>query len=151
VDSVVPADAIDIAVDLEAGMRFRSVGQDGVAVQLDSDAAHGGVGAGLRPMELMLVSLGGCTGMDVISILRKKRQDVTGYRIEVRGARQAEYPRVFTDISVRHILWGNDLSEIAIARAIELSETKYCPAHAMLSKATPITSSFELRSGAPGD
>jgi putative redox protein len=142
---------VAIAVDLEGNMRFKSVGEDGVAVLLDSDAAHGGEGAGLRPMELMLVSLGSCTGMDVISILRKKRQDVTGYRIEVSGARRGEYPRVFTEIDVRHVLWGNDLSESAVSRAIELSESTYCPAYAMLSKAARITSSFELRPEIPAD
>lgn len=143
--------AASIAIDLCGGMRFDSVGTDGVTVLLDSDGAHGGSGAGFRPMELMLVSLGGCTGMDVLSILRKKRQDVSAYRIEVSGKQATDYPHVFTDIAIRHIVHGNALNRDAVSRAIELSETKYCPAYAMLSKAATITSEFEIHPAAPPD
>jgi putative redox protein len=89
--------------------------------------------------------------MDVISILRKKRQDVTAYHIEVSGARQQDYPRVYTEISIRHILTGNNLSAEAVKRAIELSESKYCPAYAMLSKAASISSTFDVRPAGPVD
>jgi len=132
-------------------MRFSSVGADDVVIHLDADPAHGGSGAGMRPMELLLASLGSCTGMDVLSILRKKRQDITGYRVEVEAVRAEEYPRVFTEINVHHVVWGNDVSEDAVLRAIELSETKYCPAFAMLSRAAIIASSFEIRPGSPAD
>jgi putative redox protein len=132
-----------VEIELQEGMRFTAMGSDGVAAALDSSPEHGGNNAGLRPMELMLASLGGCTAMDVLSILRKKRQDVTAYMIEVSGVQTDQPPRVFTEISIRHIVEGN-VSEDALKHAIELSETKYCPAYAMLSKAASISTTFEV-------
>jgi putative redox protein len=134
-----------IVVDLQSGMKFTSSGEDGVSVTMDSSTDSGGTAQGFRPMELLLVGLGGCTAMDVLSILRKKRQEVTGYHVEVDGIKAHDHPYVYTAISVRHILEGNNISETAVQRAIELSETKYCSAHAMLNKAAPITSSYEIR------
>ena len=133
-----------VEIALQDGIHFEAVGEDGISVSLDSSSEHGGQGAGLRPMELLLVALGSCSAMDVISILRKKRQKVTGYRIEVSGEQASEYPRVFTQISIRHVVTGVDLPETSVQRAIELSETKYCPAYAMLSKATEISTTFEI-------
>src|SRR5947209_8359423 len=92
-----------VEIELQEGMQFKALGSDGVAVALDTSPEHGGNNAGLRPMELLLASLGGCTGMDVLSILRKKRRDVTAYMIEVSGVQADEPPRVFTRISIRHI------------------------------------------------
>jgi putative redox protein len=142
---------VTIGIDLRDGMRFESVGEDAVTVVLDSDAMHDGAGNGFRPMELMLVALGGCTGMDVISILRKKRQDVTGYRIEVTGTKAPDYPRVFTHIAVRHIVHGNNIREDTVRHAVALSEEKYCPAFAMLSKAAEIASNVEVHPASPAD
>ena len=96
------------------------------------------------PMELLLISLGGCTGADVVGILEKKRQQVTGYEIEVRGERRAEYPRIYTSIEVVHKLKGRQLDPGAVARAIELSETKYCSVSAMLASSAAITTRFEI-------
>ena len=96
------------------------------------------------PMELLLISLGGCTGADVSSILQKKRQRVTSYEIEVRGARRDQHPRIYTDIEVIHKVRGYNLDEKAVARAIELSETKYCSVSAMLSASANITSRYEI-------
>ena len=87
----------------------------------------------LSPVETVLVALGSCTAMDVISITTKKRQAVEQYRIHVRGDQRSEYPQVFTEIDVIHELTGRDLSEAAIRRSIELSATKYCPVNAMIS------------------
>ena len=140
-----------IDIDLLSGMRFDATGEDGTVVELDSAEEHGGVGGGFRPMELMLISLGGCTAMDVVSILRKKRQELTSYRVQVTGEQQDEYPHVYTDISIRHIFRGNGVDEQAVAHAIELSETKCCPAYAMLSKAARITTSFEVQPDTPKD
>ena len=144
-----PAERVEIA--LRGAMRFDATGQEGVSVTLDAAEQHGGSGEGLSPMEMLLIGLGGCTGMDVISILRKKRQDVTGYRIEVEGVRADSHPRVYTQISIRHIVQGNGLSEEAVRRSIELSETKYCPAFAMLERAATIHSSYEIQPPAPVD
>lgn len=133
-----------IDVELQEAMQFRAVGEAGVAVSMDSDRAHGGTGSGLGPMELLLASLGACTGMDVVSILRKKRQHVDGYRIEIAGTRATDYPHVFTAITLRHVIRGTHVSDEAVRRAIELSESKYCPVYAMLSKAAPISTSYEI-------
>ena len=96
------------------------------------------------PMELLLVSLGGCTGADVVGILEKKRQRVTGYEIEVRGERRAEHPRIYTRIEVVHRVRGYSVDPKAVAHAIELSETKYCSVSAMLKAAAEITSRYEI-------
>jgi len=96
------------------------------------------------PLELLLVALGGCTGVDVVSILKKKRERVTDYRVEVVGHRRDEHPRAYTRIEVRHVLRGRGLSEKAVARAIELSETKYCSVAATLRPAAEIVSSYEI-------
>jgi len=97
------------------------------------------------PMELLLIALGSCTAVDVISILHKKRERVTDYRVEVRGERRAEHPRKYTRFEVRHIVRGHSVSEKAVAQAIELSETKYCSVAATLSPAAEIISSFEIQ------
>ena len=96
------------------------------------------------PMELVLIALGGCTGADVISILEKKRQRVSAYEIEVRGVRRDAHPRIYTAIEVIHRLRGERLDERAVARAIELSETKYCSVSAMLASSAKITARYEI-------
>src|SRR5918997_6253073 len=101
--------------------------------------------AAATPVELLLLALGSCTAVDVVSILKKKRQQVTDYRVEVRGERRAEHPRKYTRLEVRHIVRGRGVSEKAVAQAIELSETKYCSVAATLSPAAEIVSSFEIQ------
>ena len=100
--------------------------------------------AATGPLDLVYLALGGCTGADVISILRKKRQRITGYRIEVRGERRAEHPRSFRKMELRHIVRGKGVSADAVARAIELSSTKYCSVAATLRPTAEIVSSFEI-------
>jgi putative redox protein len=96
------------------------------------------------PMELLLIALGSCTGVDVISILKKKRQKVTSYRIEVSGARRAEFPRRYTRLEVKHIVSGHGVSAKAVAGAIELSDKKYCSVAATLRGSAEIVSSYEI-------
>jgi putative redox protein len=96
------------------------------------------------PMELLLIALGGCTGADVVSILEKKRQRMTGYEIEVRGQRRSTHPRIYTDIEVIHRVRGRSLDPKAVAHAVELSETKYCSVAGMLTAAARITSRIEV-------
>lgn len=96
------------------------------------------------PMELLLLALGSCTGVDVISILRKKRQQITDYRIEVSGERRDEYPKAYTRLFVRHIVRGRSVSKEAVERAIELSETKYCSVAATLRGTAEIITSYEI-------
>jgi putative redox protein len=99
---------------------------------------------GFRPLELLLVGLAGCTGMDVISILAKKRQEVTSFEVRVHAERAPDHPKVFTRIEVDYILRGNGLDEGAVKRAAELSETKYCAAMATLRMAAPIVTRVSI-------
>lgn len=96
------------------------------------------------PMEMLLIALGGCTGADMVSILEKKRQRVTGYSIEVRGERRAEHPRVYTKIEVVHYVRGHAIDPKAVQHALELSETKYCSVSAMLGASASISMRFEV-------
>lgn len=96
------------------------------------------------PVELLLIALGSCTAVDVVSILRKKREELTDYRVEVAGTRKEEHPRAYTRMEVRHILRGRNLTEKAVAQAIELSETKYCSVAATLRPTVEIVSSYEI-------
>ena len=96
------------------------------------------------PMELLLLALGGCTGVDVISILRKKRQQITDYRIEVSGERREEHPRAYTRLFVKHIVRGRGVSKDAVERAIELSDKKYCSVAATLRGTAEIVTSYEI-------
>ena len=96
------------------------------------------------PVQMVLVALGGCTAIDVLQILRKKRQVVLGYEVVVEGRRRAEHPRIFTHIDMFHRLRGRNLNPAAIADAIRLSDTKYCSVHAMLEGKAKITSRFEV-------
>ena len=102
---------------------------------------------GASPVETVLSALAACSAMDVISIVTKKRQDVTGYWIDVVGNQRDEYPQVYTEVVVTHEVEGRDLSEAAIRRAIELSALKYCPVNAMISAgATTVHHRYKIRS-----
>lgn len=94
---------------------------------------------------MLLVALGGCSGMDVVSILRKKRQDIVAYEVVVSGERRTEHPRAFTRIEVLHRVKGRGLSAKAIEDAIELSDSKYCSVHASLDPAIEIVSRYEIQ------
>jgi putative redox protein len=96
------------------------------------------------PVELLLIALGSCTAVDVVSIMRKKRERLTDYRVEVKGTRREEYPRKYTRMEVRHIMRGHNISEKALAQAIELSDEKYCSVAASLRPGVEIVSSYEI-------
>lgn len=97
------------------------------------------------PMELLLIALGGCTGADVVGILEKKRQRVTGYEIEVRAERRAEHPRIYTKIEVIHRIRGHRVDTKSVAHAVELSETKYCSVSAMLGASAELSMRYEIQ------
>ena len=97
-----------------------------------------------RPLELLLTGLGGCTAMDVVSILQKKRQPFTSLQVNVTGERATEHPKVYTRIHVEYVVMGDSVDAKAVERSIELSQTKYCPASAMLGKAATITTSYRI-------
>jgi putative redox protein len=126
------------------GMSFTGTADSGFRVALGTDPSVGGDNDGFRPMELLAISLAGCTAMDVISILRKKRQDVTGFEVKVDTERAGEHPKVITAFAIRYIVRGRKIDPRAVERAMELSQTTYCPAQAMLSKAAPISLSYEI-------
>ncbi len=125
-------------VTLRSEMVFEATSGSGHTILLDSATDHGGADAGTRPMELLLLGLGGCTGMDVISLLRKMRQDVATYQVELQAQRAEEHPRIMREITVTHVIHGRNLDHKLVQRAIELSATRYCPASAMLSQAALI-------------
>lgn len=96
------------------------------------------------PLEMLLISVGACTAVDVVSILEKKRQKVTDYRVEVTGERREEMPRAFVKFHIHHIVYGRNISERAVAQAIELSDTKYCSVAATVRPTAEITTSYEI-------
>jgi putative redox protein len=120
---------------------FVGITPGGRAIVLDTNAQRS---SGPSPVELLLVALGSCTATDVASILKKKRQHVTSYTIEVTGERRDEYPRSYTSMKVHHILTGRSLSSNAVAHAIELSETKYCSVADTLRPKVEIHTTFEI-------
>ena len=130
-------------VTWKEGIHFEGTA-GGHTVQMDGRPDAGGQGLGFSPMQLLLVSLGGCTGMDVISILKKMRQDVTSFSIEVSGVRAAEHPKTYTDIEVVYRVRGRNLSRQSVEQAVCLSQEKYCSVEAMLNKAARLTSRIEI-------
>lgn len=125
-------------------MTFTGQSDSGFPVKLDTDPSSGGDDDGVRPMELVAIGLAGCTGMDVISLLTKKRQVVTGFVVEVHARRASDFPKVFTDAVVEYFITGHEVEEAAVVRAIELSVTRYCPVQAMLGRVFPIESRYHI-------
>ena len=113
----------------------------GRAIVLDTNSVRSSAPS---PVELLLVALGSCTATDVASILKKKRQHVTSYRVEVSGERRTDYPRSYTSMKVHHVVTGTAISPKAVAQAIELSESKYCSVAATLRPQVEIQSTFEI-------
>lgn len=107
----------------------------------------GGANDGLRPMELMALSLAGCTAMDVISILRKKRQEVSAFEVRVRAQRATVHPKVFTSAVIEYEVTGRGIQEAALLRSIELSAQAYCPAQAMLTQIMPLKLEYQIFEG----
>jgi len=120
---------------------FVGTSPSGHSIAIDADSNRSSAPS---PVELLLVALGSCTAVDVISILKKKRQDVKEYVVEVSGERRDEYPRSYTSMTVHHIVTGIHISPKAVEQAIELSETKYCSVAATLRPTVRIQSTFEI-------
>ena len=121
---------------------FVAVTPSGHAQVLDTNGERS---ASSGPLELLLIALGGCTGADVISILRKKREQVTAYKIEVRAERREEHPRSFRRFEVRHIVRGKGISATAVEHAVQLSTDKYCGVAATVRPTAEIVTSFEIQ------
>jgi putative redox protein len=130
-------------------MSFRGTADTGFTLPLDAHPDVGGDNQGFRPLELMAISLAGCTAMDVISILKKKQQDVVNFEVNVHADQASEHPHIFTHVTVEYIITGRGVTQAAVQRAIELSTTRYCPAQAMLGKAVTIDHTYVINEAAP--
>lgn len=132
-------------IDWQDKLQFTGRADSGHAITIDGPPALGGENAGMRPMEMVLLGVGGCSAMDVMHILKKSRQAVTDCKIELDATRAETDPKVFTDIHMTFIVSGEDLSEKHVARAVKLSAEKYCSASIMLQASVNITHSHEIR------
>ena len=128
----------------KGGLQFHTTGEFGHEITTDVSVKGGGEGAGHRPTELLLWGIASCTGVDVIRILKKQRQEVTGLEIEVTGHQAEDYPKYFHTIEVRYKFRGKDLDENKIQQAIELSESKYCSVSQTVAHESKVTTAFEV-------
>jgi putative redox protein len=131
-------------VDWHGKLSFTGSADTGFELPLGAHPRVGGDNDGFRPLELMAISLAGCTAMDVISILQKMRQEITEFRVEVDTNQADEHPKVFTEARIAYHLTGKNVDEKAVVRAIELSATRYCPAQSMLVQAFPIKLTYQI-------
>ncbi len=138
----------EASVTLKDGLSFSGTATSGYELNLGASPSVGGADDGFRPLELMLISLVGCTAMDVISILRKKRQEVTDFVVRAEADQAESHPHVFTAIRVEYEITGHHVEEAAVERAIELSITRYCPAQAMLGQVVPIDHTYTIHAAA---
>lgn len=130
----------------EGEAKFRASGPSGHAILMDGPPDIGGVNAGPRPMETLLMAVGGCSSVDVVYILKKARQDVTGCEAELTAERAPEPPQVFTKLNMHFVVTGRGLKENQVRRAVELSAEKYCSASIMLTRGgVEMTHSYEIR------
>jgi putative redox protein len=135
---------MDAKVVWKGKLSFDGSAEGGISVPIGTRSSSGGDGDGISPMELTAIALAGCTAMDVIEILRKKRQNVTGFEVKVHAVRTDEHPRIFTNIMVEYVVTGRQVEKSAVERAVELSVTKYCSVQAMLGKSAQITHTITL-------
>ena len=129
---------MDAKVIWKERMSFTGSAESGFSIPLGTSPDVGGDNDGFRPMELLAIGLAGCTAMDVISIMQKKKQEVTSFEVQVHTDRAEDHPQVFTRIVIEYILGGRNIERAAAERAVQLSAEKYCPAQAMFSKIAPI-------------
>jgi putative redox protein len=142
--------ASEVRLNLVGGLKFDVHTKSGHTFRIDTTEAGGGEGSAPSPMELQLAALGGCGAIDILSILRKMRQDVTAYDVTVTAERAPEHPRVYTSAVIRHAFRGHDVGEAHVRRAIWLSMSKYCPVFATLTPKVAIREFFEIADEAGG-
>lgn len=138
---------MEAKVDWKGRLSFTGSADSGFSVPLGSYPEVGGDDDGFRPMELMAISLAGCTAMDVISILSKKRQEIADFQVIAKTQRADQHPKVFTSAVIEYHLAGKEIAESAVRRAIELSADSYCPAQAMLGKLIPLELKYFIYEG----
>lgn len=135
---------MEATVIWEKGLTFTGSTGAEFKVPLGASEDVGGDDDGFRPMQLIAIGLAGCTAMDVMSILTKKQQKVASFEVRVTATQESEHPRVFTQFIIEYLLTGENIDETAVQRAIELSETKYCPAQAMFNQIATIELSYQI-------
>lgn len=126
------------------GLSFSGTADSGFSLDLGASPTVGGADDGFRPMELMALSVAGCTAMDVISILTKKRQEVTAFEVKVDTTAAETYPKVWTSVRVEYLITGRQVDKEAVERAIHLSATRYCPAQNMIDKVVNIEHTYKI-------
>ena len=139
--------AAEARVVFRGNVRFEASAGSGHSVVIDGPPEAGGEDTGFRPMELMLLGLGGCMALDVLLILRRMRQQVVAYRVQMQAERAKDPPRVYTEVRMEHSFQGEILEASAVRRAIELAESTYCSGSAMFAKTAKITNTFHILPG----
>lgn len=125
-------------------MSFVGESASGHSVVMDGPPEAGGRNLGVRPMEMLLLGLGGCSSFDVVSMLKKGRQDITSCEVEIEAERAETEPKVFTKIHMHFVIKGNDINETKVKKAVSLSADKYCSASIMLGKTAAVTHDYEI-------
>lgn len=136
---------VQARIKMIEGVQLLGESGSGHTVVMDAHESYGGRNMGIRPMELLLIGLGGCASVDILSILRKGRHDVRDCVATLQATRAQTDPKVFTTITMHFVVTGANLPEKAVARAIQLSEETYCSASAMLGKTASIQTTFEIK------
>jgi putative redox protein len=124
------------------GLQFAGEASSGHGIVMDSDPKFDGNNTGPKPMELLLIGIGGCSGTDIVSILKKKKQDLRGFEVNIRGKEAEDYPKKFTEINLEFVVRGRKISEDAVKRAVDLSMNKYCSIKATLEGSSKINFSY---------
>ena len=135
---------MEVDVKYTSGMHFVGRGANPVDIPMDANPTFGGTGLGASPMELLLMSVAGCSGIDVVSLLEKMRLSFERFDLKVSGNRQAEHPKFFNSITVTYKFWGENLEEVKLRKAIELSLDKYCSVSHTINKAAKINYILEI-------
>lgn len=128
----------EVSATWKGGLNFIGENAKGGTVQM------GPIDGSIGPMQLLLIGLAGCTGIDIVTILQKKKSTPTDFKVKVRGKRAETYPMVYTDIEVLYLFWGDDLKARDVEQAIKLSEQKYCSVSIMINKTANIKSSYKI-------
>jgi putative redox protein len=128
----------------KGGMSFECIPESKHSIMMDTAIESGGEDQYARPTELILAGLGGCSGVDVISILKKRKEYITKLEINISGHKADDYPKIYTDIHIEYIVYGKNIKESSVKKAIELSQEKYCSVSLLLKKVVPITFSWKI-------
>lgn len=135
---------VEVRMSWVGGIKFEGTSFFGHKIIIDGPKSAGGEESGFKPTELLLYSVAGCTGIDVVRILEKQRQKLSSLEIEIKAHQRDEYPKPFHTVEVKYIAKGTDLDEKKLAKAIELSESKFCVVSQTIQSEAEVTTSFEI-------